>query len=59
MKRSTKCGLVLLTMLMANSIGVAFSEKYIMANKRASSTEMKVNNIAGSNAAVADAASGG
>jgi len=46
-------------MLMAHSIGVAFSEKYIMANKRASSTEMKVNNIAGSNAAVADAASGG
>ena len=54
-----KCGLVLLTMLMSLSIGVAFAEMDMMANKMASSNEMKVNNIAGSNAAVADAARGG
>ena len=41
------------------SIGGAFAEKGMMANKMASSNGMKVNNIAGSNAAVADAARGG
>jgi hypothetical protein len=33
MKRSMKCGLVLLTMLMSLSIGVAFAEMDMMANK--------------------------
>lgn len=52
MKKSTKCGLVLLTMLMALSIGVAFGEKDAAANKSVPTNDMSVNKIAatGSNA---------
>ena len=58
MKRSMKCGLVLLTMLMALSIGVAFGEKDAAANKAMPTNDMNVDKIAtaGSNATAVDAA---
>ena len=55
MKRSMKCGLVLLTMLMALSIGVALGENVTTANKTTPSNVMNVA-IAGSNPNVTDAA---
>ncbi len=55
MKRSMKCGLVLFTMLMALSIGVALGENVTTANKTTSSNITNVA-IAGSNSNVTDAA---
>ena len=54
MKRSMKYGLVLLTMLMALSIGVAFGENVTTANKMMPSNVVNVA-TAGLNANVADA----
>ena len=58
MKRSMKCGLVLLTILMALSVGVAFGEKDTATTKVTSTNEMNSNNVAAveSNPDVADAA---
>ena len=55
MKRSMKCGLVLLTMLMALSIGVALGENVTTTNETTPSNVMNVA-IAGSNPNVTDAA---
>ena len=55
MKRSMKYGLVLVTMLMALSIGVAFGENVTTANKMMPSNVVNVA-TAGLNANVADAA---
>ncbi|MEI6102441.1 MAG: lamin tail domain-containing protein [Methanothrix sp.] len=55
MKRSMKYGLVLVTMLMALSIGVAFGENVTTADKMMPSNVVNVA-TAGSNANVADAA---
>ncbi|MCX6679271.1 MAG: lamin tail domain-containing protein [Methanothrix sp.] len=55
MKRSKKYGLVLVTMLMALSIGVAFGENVTTADKMMPSNVVNVA-TAGSNANVADAA---
>ena len=55
MKNSMKCGLVLLTMLMALSIGVALGENVTTANKTTPSNVMNVA-IAGSNPNVTDEA---
>ena len=49
----------MLLIMLVRSQSEAFAEKGMMANKMASSNEMKVNNIEGSNAAVADVATGG
>lgn len=46
MKKSMKCGLVLLTMFMALSIGVAFGGKDTAANKSMPTNEMDVNKVA-------------
>jgi hypothetical protein len=55
MKRSMKFGLVLLTMLMALSIGVALGENVTTANKTMPSNAMSVT-VVGSNSNVAGAA---
>ena len=55
MKRSMKCGLVLLTMLMALSIGVALGENVTTANKTMPSNAMSVTAV-GLNSNVTDAA---
>lgn len=55
MKRSMKCGLVLLTMLMSLSIGVAFGEDVTTANKMMPSNAVDVATV-GSDSNVADAA---
>jgi len=46
MKKSLKCGLVLLTMLMALSIGVAFGEKDTAVNKPMPTNEMNASKTA-------------
>ena len=55
MKRSMKCGLVLLTMLMALSIGVALGENVTAANKTMPSNTASVTAV-GSNSNVTDTA---
>jgi hypothetical protein len=55
MNRSTKCGLVLLTMLIALSIGAAFGENVTTANKMMPSNAVNVATV-GSDSNVADAA---
>ena len=55
MKRSMKCGLVLFTMLMALSIGVALGENVTTANKTMPSNAVFVTAV-GSNSNVTDAA---
>jgi hypothetical protein len=54
MKRSTKCGLVLLTMLMALSIGVAFGEKDAAAQKAVPTNDMSVTKVASAGSGVTE-----
>lgn len=57
MKRSIKCGLIILSVLMALSIGVTFGQKDIGATKASATSTINANEIAaGSNMAAGDVA---